>query len=81
MLFWRMCVVREVIGVGECSFQRAVGDRSYKALWRRYRSRVMIAMSSQAFAQLVSGVAVPLGLSADARTVSTVCRFGWQRVR
>jgi hypothetical protein len=33
--------------------QRAVGDRSYKALWRRYRARVMIAMSSQMFAQLV----------------------------
>ncbi|KAK1923204.1 hypothetical protein DB88DRAFT_494227 [Papiliotrema laurentii] len=31
---------------------RAVGDRSYKALWRRYRARVMIAMSSQMFAQL-----------------------------
>lgn len=34
--------------------QRAVGDRSYKALWRRYKARVMIAMSSQMFAQLVS---------------------------
>jgi hypothetical protein len=34
--------------------QRAVGDRSYTALWRRYRARVLIAMSSQAFAQLVS---------------------------
>jgi len=33
--------------------QRAVGDRSYLALWRRYKSRVLIAMSSQAFAQLV----------------------------
>jgi len=32
---------------------RAVGDRSYKALWRRYRGRVLIAASSQAFAQLV----------------------------
>jgi len=31
---------------------RAVGDRSYKALWRRYKARVMIAMSSQMFAQL-----------------------------
>ncbi|EJT48422.1 receptor [Trichosporon asahii var. asahii CBS 2479] len=31
---------------------RAVGDRSYKALWTRYRSRVLIAMSSQLFAQL-----------------------------
>ncbi|WVN89794.1 uncharacterized protein L203_105024 [Cryptococcus depauperatus CBS 7841] len=31
---------------------RAVGDRSYKALWRRYKGRVLIAMSSQLFAQL-----------------------------
>ncbi|WVO19924.1 uncharacterized protein IAS62_001214 [Cryptococcus decagattii] len=31
---------------------RAVGDRSYTALWRRYKGRVMIAMSSQLFAQL-----------------------------
>lgn len=31
---------------------RAVGDRSYRSLWRRYRARVMIAMSSQLFAQL-----------------------------
>nr|XP_019001641.1 uncharacterized protein I203_05844 [Kwoniella mangroviensis CBS 8507]OCF65102.1 hypothetical protein I203_05844 [Kwoniella mangroviensis CBS 8507] len=31
---------------------RAVGDRSYKALWRRYKGRVLIAMSSQMFAQL-----------------------------
>lgn len=35
-------------------YQRAVGDRSYTALWRRYKGRVMIAMSSQLFAQLVS---------------------------
>lgn len=34
------------------NFKRAVGDRSYKALWTRYRSRVLIAMSSQLFAQL-----------------------------
>ncbi|KAL7423030.1 hypothetical protein Q5752_002329 [Cryptotrichosporon argae] len=31
---------------------RAFGDRSYKSLWNRYRARVMIAMSSQMFAQL-----------------------------
>ena len=36
------------------TLQRAVGNRSYLALWRRYRGRVLIAMSSQAFAQLVS---------------------------
>jgi len=28
-------------------------DTSYKALWTRYRSRVLIAMSSQAMAQMV----------------------------
>ncbi|QRV75792.1 Sugar (and other) transporter [Ceratobasidium sp. AG-Ba] len=33
---------------------RLVGDRSYLAMWRRYKQRVLIAMSSQAFAQLVS---------------------------
>lgn len=33
---------------------RLVPDRSYKALWTRYRSRVLIAMSSQAMAQMVS---------------------------
>ncbi|UOH80185.1 hypothetical protein LQV05_002834 [Cryptococcus neoformans] len=31
---------------------RAFGDRSYRALWRRYKGRVLIAMSSQLFAQL-----------------------------
>ena len=36
---------------------RLVPDRSYKALWTRYRSRVLIAMSSQALAQMVSGLA------------------------
>ncbi|KAL7418182.1 general substrate transporter [Mrakia frigida] len=30
----------------------AIGDRSYSALWRRYKGRVLIAMSSQMFAQL-----------------------------
>lgn len=38
----------------EAHTKRAVGDRSYTALWRRYKARVMIAMSSQMFAQLVS---------------------------
>ncbi|KAJ9103269.1 hypothetical protein QFC21_002692 [Naganishia friedmannii] len=31
---------------------RAVGDRSYAALFRRYKGRVFLAMSSQAFAQM-----------------------------
>jgi MFS family permease len=31
---------------------RAIGDTSYKALWRRYKGRVLIAASSQMFAQL-----------------------------
>lgn len=34
--------------------QREFGDRSYKAMWRRYRSRVLIACSAQLFAQFVS---------------------------
>jgi hypothetical protein len=34
--------------------ERESGEgRSYAVLWRRYKSRVMLAMSSQAFAQLV----------------------------
>lgn len=31
---------------------RLVGDKSYKSMWRRYKYRVLIAMSAQAFAQL-----------------------------
>lgn len=34
--------------------QRLIGDRSYKAMFTRYKFRVFIAMSAQAFAQLVS---------------------------
>ena len=33
--------------------QRQVGDRSYKSMFKRYKYRVFIAMSAQAFAQLV----------------------------
>ena len=32
--------------------QRTEGERSYSEMFRRYRSRLLIAMSSQAFAQL-----------------------------
>jgi len=32
--------------------QRSEGERSYTDMFRRYRTRVLIAMSSQAFAQL-----------------------------
>lgn len=32
--------------------QNAIGDKSYSALWRRYKGRVLIAMSSQMFAQV-----------------------------
>jgi Sugar (and other) transporter len=32
--------------------QRQEGDRTYFEMWRRYRKRILIAMSSQAFAQL-----------------------------
>jgi len=35
--------------------QRQSGEgRSYTTMWRKYKRRVMLAMSSQAFAQLVS---------------------------
>ncbi len=34
--------------------EQLTNDRSYKALWTRYRGRVLIAMSSQALAQMVS---------------------------
>jgi hypothetical protein len=30
--------------------------RTYAAMWRQYKRRVLLAMSSQAFAQLVSSV-------------------------
>lgn len=33
--------------------QRLAGDRSYRSMWRRYKYRVIIAMSAQGFAQLV----------------------------
>jgi len=32
--------------------QRAEGERSYSEMWSRYRKRLLIAMSAQAFAQL-----------------------------
>ena len=37
------------------AFQRDSGEaRSYAVMWRKYQKRVLLAMSSQAFAQLVS---------------------------
>ena len=34
--------------------QRESGEgRTYEAMWRRYKRRILLAMSSQAFAQLV----------------------------
>jgi hypothetical protein len=34
--------------------QRESGEgRTYEAMWRRYQRRILLAMSSQAFAQLV----------------------------
>ncbi|SCV74738.1 BQ2448_7767 [Microbotryum intermedium] len=32
--------------------ERTIGDRSYISMWKRYKSRVLIAMSAQMFAQL-----------------------------
>jgi hypothetical protein len=34
--------------------QMEAPDRSYSMMWRRYKYRVLLAMSAQAFAQLVS---------------------------
>jgi hypothetical protein len=35
--------------------QRELGEgRSYAVMWKKYKRRVLLAMSSQAFAQLVS---------------------------
>lgn len=37
--------------------QRESGEgRTYAVMWKRYKKRVLLAMSSQAFAQLVSSV-------------------------
>ncbi|GJJ08797.1 hypothetical protein Clacol_003016 [Clathrus columnatus] len=41
---------REIVEVVEQ--ERISGDRTYAAMWARYKYRVLIAMSSQAFAQL-----------------------------
>ncbi|GAA5889993.1 hypothetical protein JCM16303_003203, partial [Sporobolomyces ruberrimus] len=32
--------------------ERRMGDRSYKSMWKRYKGRVLLAVSAQAFAQL-----------------------------
>ncbi|KIJ26124.1 hypothetical protein M422DRAFT_272817 [Sphaerobolus stellatus SS14] len=51
--------------------ERSAGDRTYAAMWKRYKYRVLIAMSSQAFAQLnginggISALAQRLALLAD----------------
>lgn len=39
-------------------------SRTYKVMWRRYKQRVLIAMSSQAFAQLVCVHAICSAVSA-----------------
>ncbi|KAH9175469.1 general substrate transporter [Lactarius sanguifluus] len=39
--------------------ERESGEgRTYEAMWRKYKRRILLAMSSQAFAQLLTGVAV-----------------------
>ena len=57
--------------------QRASGEaRSYKVMWDRYKRRVLLAMSSQAFAQLVSvGDSAPSSWSTNSRPrmASMVC--------
>lgn len=57
--------------------QRASGEaRSYKIMWKRYKRRVLLAMSSQAFAQLVSTNDCATSAATNSfcfRTASTVC--------
>lgn len=57
--------------------KRASGEaRSYKVMWERYKRRVLLAMSSQAFAQLVSvskSAASSVTNSLCLRMVSMVC--------
>lgn len=59
-LFSAICDLCGLIGHGDRRHrkQREFGDRSYKAMWRRYRGRVLIACSAQLFAQFVSPGAV-----------------------
>lgn len=47
LLLWFACLCALL-------WQRIVGDRSYRSMWKRYKYRVLIAMSAQMFAQLVS---------------------------
>ena len=37
----------------KCLQRESGEDRTYGAMWRRYQRRILLAMSSQAFAQLV----------------------------
>ena len=39
--------------------------RSYAVMWKKYKRRVLLAMSSQAFAQLVSLTAVRSNMISD----------------
>lgn len=41
-------------------FQRQSPDRSYAMAWRKYKRRILLAMSSQAFAQLVRVMSILL---------------------
>lgn len=58
-------VVARRVGADSQGLQRLIGDRSYKSMWRRYKYRVMIAMSAQAFAQLVRPARSQPGVRAD----------------
>lgn len=37
---------------------RLAPDRSYLAMWTKYRGRILLAMSAQAFAQLVRSLSI-----------------------
>lgn len=41
------------IQITEYLYQRESPDRSYTMMWKKYKARVLLAMSAQAFAQLV----------------------------
>jgi hypothetical protein len=57
--------------------QREFGDRTYKAMWRRYKYRVIIAMSAQFCAQLVrqSASGCSTGHRSPNRRRRSVCKL------
>lgn len=48
-----MVFSRDHLCVLICLQRESGEDRTYEAMWRKYKRRILLAMSSQAFAQLV----------------------------